>query len=133
MNLPRPLADLICLGRDLVARPREVLLNRSHHQWTGAGFIATIAVLVATGFPGFPPVALVPALVLAGPSFALDLAGTLAHGLWESERIWPDLTCECCGDDPDGGHDDAPADDPADDSGFARDVEAWLRDQTTHA
>ncbi|MFF7359946.1 hypothetical protein [Streptomyces sp. NPDC008125] len=129
--LPRPLADLICLGRDLAERPREVLLTRSHHQWMGAGFIATIAVLVATGTPGFPPVSMVPALVLAGPSWALDLAGTVAHGLWETGRIWPDAECECCGDDPDDGHDDTTPDHPADDGGLAHEVESWLRDRTT--
>ncbi|MGW2837126.1 hypothetical protein ACWCWD_04930 [Streptomyces sp. NPDC001493] len=130
-RLPRPLAVLICLGRDLVVHPRELLLNRYHHQWLAAGFIATIAALVATSFPGFPPVALVPALLLAGPSWALDLAGTVAHGLWVSGRIWQDIECQCCGDDPDDGHDDDPEPDvPVDGPSFAREVEAWLRTQT---
>ncbi|MFJ4915885.1 hypothetical protein [Streptomyces sp. NPDC088726] len=131
MSLPRPLADLICLGRDLADRPRDVLLTRSHHQWTGAGFIATIAALVAANVPGFPPMALVPALLLAGPSWALDLAGIVAHSLWATGRIWPDAECECCGDDPDDGHDDTPADDPSGDGGLAREVETWLQTRTT--
>ncbi|WP_406501944.1 hypothetical protein OHA04_37535 [Streptomyces sp. NBC_01590] len=132
-HLPRPVADLIRLWHDLTLHPREVLLNRCHHQWRGAGFIALIALLVVMGAPGFPAGALLPALLLAGPSWALDLAGTLAHGLWESGRIWQCVECECCGGDPDDGDDEAEPDDPFDDGGFARDFENWLKSQPAHA
>ncbi|MCX5158103.1 hypothetical protein OOK39_02155 [Streptomyces sp. NBC_00264] len=114
-HLPRPVADLIRIWHDLVLHPREVLLNRCHHQWRGAGFIALIAVLVVMGAPGFPAGVLLPALLLAGPSWVLDLVGTLAHGLWQSGRIWQGVECQCCGGDPDDGDDEAEPDDPADD------------------
>jgi hypothetical protein len=130
-HLPRPVADLIRLWHDLALHPREVLLNRNHHQWRGAGLIALIAVLVITGVPGFPAGALLPALLLAGPSWGLDLVGTLAHGLWQSGRIWQGVECECCGGDPDDGDDNPDPDDPAGDGGLARDIENWLREQLT--
>lgn len=131
-HLPRPIADLIRLWHDLALHPRELLLNRNHHQWRGAGFIALVALLVVTGAPGFPAGVLLPALLLAGPSWALDLAGTLAHGLWESGRIWAGVECQCCGGDPDDGDDEAEPDDP-DDGGLARDVECWLKSQPANA
>ncbi|WP_406004410.1 hypothetical protein [Streptomyces sp. NBC_00987] len=121
-HLPRPAADLICLWHDLALHPREVLLNRNHHQWRGAGFIALIALLVVAGVPGFPAGALFPALLFAGPGWVLDLVGTLAHGLWQSGRIWQGVECQCCGGDPDDG-DEVEPDDPADDGGLARDIE----------
>lgn len=130
-RLPRPIADLICLWRGLIHHPREVLLNRGHHQWRGAGFIALIAVLVAIGAPGFPAGSLVLALLIAGPSWALDLAGTLAHGLWQSGRIWKGIECQCCGGDPDDGDDDPEPDDPDGDGGLALDIENWLKTQPT--
>jgi hypothetical protein len=129
--IPRPIADLICLWRDLALHPREVLLNRNHHQWRGAGFIAVVAALVATGAPGFPASSLLPALLLAGPSWALDLAGTIAHGLWQSGRIWQDIECQCCGGDPDDGDDEPETDNPTGDGGLALDIENWLRTQPT--
>lgn len=130
-HLPRPIADLMCLWRDLAHQPREVLLNRSHHQWRGAGFIALIAVLVVAGAPGFGVWSLIPAVVLAGPSWALDLAGTLAHDLWQAGRIWQDIECQCCGGDPDDGDDEPDPDAPADDGGLALDIETWLKNQPT--
>ena len=130
-RLPRTIADLIALGRGLACYPREVLLNRGHHQWRAAGFVTLIAALVVAEVPLFPPSCLTPALLICGPSFLLDFAGTLAHGLWKSGRIWSGVACECCGDDPDDGHDDPDTDDPADGGGLARDIEAWLRNQPT--
>ncbi|MFE9855554.1 hypothetical protein [Streptomyces sp. NPDC005780] len=133
-RLPRPVADLIRLWSDLARHPRETLLNRSHHQWRAAGFIALIAALAVTGAPGFGAGSLTPALILAGPSWVLDLVGSLAHGLWESGRIWPGAECQCCGGAPDDGDDEADPDDPDDDGGLALDVETWLRNnQPTHA
>ncbi|WP_405749769.1 hypothetical protein OHA19_07985 [Streptomyces sp. NBC_00012] len=131
--ISRPVADLICLWHGLAAHPREALLTRNHHQWRGAGFIALIALLVVTGAPGFPAGVLLPALLFAGPSWALDLIGTLTHGLWESGRIWQGVECQCCGGDPDDGDDESGPDDPADDGGLARDVEDWLKNQPTNA
>lgn len=130
-HLPRPVADLICLWHGLAIHPREVLLTRNHHQWRGAGFIALVAVLVVTGTPGFPASVLAPALLFAGPSWALDLVGSVAHGLWESGRIWQGVECQCCGGDPDDGDDEPDPDDPADGGGLARDIEAWLKLQPT--
>ncbi|MFE7398827.1 hypothetical protein [Streptomyces sp. NPDC057557] len=132
-HLPRTIADLICLWHDLALHPREVLLNRNHHQWRGAGFIALIAVLVVTGVPGFPAGALFPTLLFAGPSWVLDLVGTFAHGLWQSGRIWQGVECECCGADPDDGDDEAEPDDPGDDGGLVLDVETYLKAQTANA
>ncbi|MGQ4733442.1 hypothetical protein ACUN3E_38010 [Streptomyces sp. Ju416(a)] len=132
MNLPRPVADLICLGRDIVSHPRMVLLNRGHHRWTSAGGIALVALLVATETPGFNTASLAFALVVAGPSWALDMVGALAHGLWQSGRIWSDLECQCCDDDPDDGDDDPDPDEPEDDGGLAADVEDWLKTQTAN-
>ncbi|MEU1088928.1 hypothetical protein ABZ401_19195 [Streptomyces sp. NPDC005892] len=130
-RLPRPIADLICLWRDLARHPRQVLLNRSHHQWRGAGFIALVAALVVAGVPGFGAGSLVPALLVVGPSWLLDLAGSYAHRLWETGRIWPDLDCECCGEDPDDGGDavDPPA--PDDDDWLGCELERLLRDEAT--
>ncbi|MEU1434020.1 hypothetical protein ABZ438_07965 [Streptomyces sp. NPDC005786] len=133
-HLPRPVADLIRLWCDLARRPRQVLLNRSHHQWLAAGFIALFAVPVTLGAPGFSGHSLVPIVLAASPSWLLDLAGTLAHGLWQSGRIWQDIDCQCCGGDPDAGDDEADPDDSDGDGGLALDVENWLRNnQPTHA
>lgn len=129
--LPRPLADLIALCRDLVRQPREVLLNRGHHQWRAAGLIAIASTPAWFGHRPNTMAALV-ILPLAGLSFALDVAGYLAHGLWTSGRIWKGVECQCCGDDPDDGHDDSEDADPDDGGGLALDVETWLRTQTTH-
>lgn len=131
MNLPRPIADLICLTRDLVHHPRMVLLNRGHHRWVPAGVIATAGLFVATGTPGGHHL-LAAALLVAGPAWALDVVGALAHGLWQSGRIWSDLECQCCGDDPDEDDDDPHPDQPEDDGGLAADVEDWLKTQTTN-
>ncbi|MFJ8923885.1 hypothetical protein ACIREK_30960 [Streptomyces sp. NPDC102415] len=133
-NLPRPIADLVCLWRDLIVHPREVLLNRNHHQWRGAGFIALIAVLIALPVPGFGPSSLIPAFLLAGPSWALDLAGSYAHGLWKSGRIWQDIECECCGGPDDDEDDDADPDNPTDGGGLSvsftdTDLQVWLDGQ----
>lgn len=126
MNLPRPVADLICLTRDLVHHPRMVLLNRGHHRWVPAGVIATAGLFVATDTPGGQHL-LAAALLVAGPAWALDMVGALAHGLWQSGRIWSDLVCQCCGDDPDGEDDDPDPDQPEDDGGFTAADEAWLK------
>ncbi|MDI9885929.1 hypothetical protein QMZ92_16465 [Streptomyces sp. HNM0645] len=128
--LPRPVADLLALWRGLVHHPREVVLVRCHHQWRGAGFIALIAVLVAAGVPGFPPQSLGLAIALGGPGWALDLAGTLAHGLWSSGRIWRGIECDCCGGDPGDGDDEPDPELPDDPHGIARDFETYLRNQT---
>lgn len=132
-RLPRIVADLICCWRDLIRHPREVLLNRAHHQWRGAGLIALVAVLVTFGVPGFPPAALQPAVALGGLPWALDLAGTLAHGLWVRDRIWDGVECQCCsgGPDDDGDDPEPDSDDPVGGGGIARDIETWLRTQTT--
>lgn len=136
-HLPRPIADLICLWRGLIFHPREVLLNRNHHQWRGAGFIALVAVLIVAGAPGFGVWSLTPALLFAGPSWVLDLAGYYAHGFWKSGRIWQDIECECCGGpDNDEGDDDTDPDTPAGDGGLAlsftdTDLRNWLDDQPT--
>ncbi|MFI5649940.1 hypothetical protein ACIA71_01805 [Streptomyces anulatus] len=129
MNLPRPIADLICLTRDLVHHPRMVLLNRGHHRWVPAGVIATAGLFVATNTPGGHHL-LAAALLVAGPAWALDMVGAFAHGLWQSGRIWPDLECQCCGDDPDDEDEDPDPDQPEDDGGLAADVEDWLKDIT---
>ncbi|WP_127468712.1 hypothetical protein [Streptomyces sp. B27] len=128
-RLPRPVADLICLGRDLVRHPRMVLLNRGHHRWTPAGLIAAAAIASA-GTPAGHYV-LVAATLIAGPFWALDVLGALSHGLWQAGRIWSDLECQCCGDDPDDEDDDPVPDEPEDDGGLAADVENWLKTQTT--
>ncbi|MFI7329330.1 hypothetical protein ACIBQ3_32425 [Streptomyces rubiginosohelvolus] len=125
MNLPRPVADLICLGRDIVSHPRMVLLNRGHHRWTSAGFIAAAAA-VSTVIPGGHHL-FAAAVLVAGPSWVLDVIGALAHGLWQSGRLWSDLECQCCGDGPDDEDDDTEPDEPADGGGFAADVETWLK------
>ncbi|WP_405461606.1 hypothetical protein OG786_29305 [Streptomyces sp. NBC_00101] len=135
-RLPRPIADLFCLWRDLATSPRQVLLNRSHHQWRGAGFIALVAGLVAVGVPGFAPGSLIPALLLGGPSWALDLAGSYAHDLWEDGRIWSDLECECCGSDPGDGDDEFEPPAPDDDDWLGCELERLVRHQpvsTTNA
>jgi hypothetical protein len=133
-HLPRPIADLLCLWHDLVALPREALLNRSHRQWRGAGFIALIAVAIVLDFPGVTPTFLVTAVVLAGPGWVLDLAGTLAHGLWASGRIWSDLECQLCGDGPDDGDDAVEPPAPDDDDWLGCELEAAIRKTaTTHA
>ncbi|MGW5291512.1 hypothetical protein [Streptomyces bacillaris] len=129
-RLPRPVADLICLTRDLVRHPRMVLLNRGHHRWTPAGLIAAAAV-ASVGTPVGHHV-LAAAVLVAGPFWALDMLGALAHGLWQSGRIWSDLECQCCGDDPDDPDDDPVPDEPEDDGGLAADIENWLKTQTTH-
>lgn len=128
-RLPRPIADLIALWRGLALHPREVLLTRCHHQWRGAGFIALIAVLIVARVPGFEPGSLLLALIIGGPSWILDLAGTLAHGLWQSGRIWKGVECQCCGDDPDDGDDNPVDDEPDGDGGLALDIENWLKTQ----
>ncbi|MFJ3083071.1 hypothetical protein ACIPJG_25410 [Streptomyces halstedii] len=136
-HLPRPVADLLCLWRDLAHSPREVLLNRNHHQWRSAGFIALIAVLTALPVPGFNAGLLVPAFLLAGPSWALDLVGSYAHGLWKSGRIWQDIDCECCGRPGDDGYDDEDEPDTPDgDDDLAlsftdTDLQTWLNGQPT--
>lgn len=129
-RLPRPVADLICLTRDLVRHPRMVLLNRGHHRWTPAGLIAAAAIASATTPVGHHLLAA--AVLVAGPFWALDMLGALAHGLWQSGRIWSDLECQCCGDDPDDEDDDPDPDEPEDDGGLAVDIENWLKAQTTH-
>lgn len=129
--MPRLIADLLALWRGLIGYPREVLLNRAHRQWRGAGFIALVAIFVAVGVPGFPPQSLWLAIALGGPGWTLDLAGTLAHGLWSSGRIWCGTECECCGGDP-GDEDDQPTpEEPDDPHGLARDFETYLRNQAT--
>lgn len=136
MNLPRPIADLIRLWSDLVHRPRQVLLNRCHHQWRGAGFIALLAVLVYVIAPDTPVGSLLPAFLLAGPGWVLDLVGSLAHELWEDGRIWQDIECQCCGGNPGDGDDEPAPDEPADDGGLGltdRDIENWLNGQPTNA
>ncbi|TXS12869.1 hypothetical protein EAO71_36155 [Streptomyces sp. ms191] len=130
-RLPRILADLLAFWRDIARYPREVLLNRAHHQWRAAGMVSLIAALVALDVPGFSPNSFTPAFIICGPSLLLDCAGTLAHGLWKSGRIWPGVECQCCGDDPDDGDDQPQEDAPDGGSGLARDVETWLRTQTT--
>ncbi|MDQ0792009.1 hypothetical protein [Streptomyces sp. B1I3] len=135
-RLPRPVADLVRLWHDLALHPREVLLSRNHHQWRGAGFIALVAVLVATGAPGFGVGSLLPAFLLAGPSWALDLCGYYAHGLWETGRIWQDIDCQCCDGPGDDYDDDPEPDDPTDDGGLFlsftdSDIHHWLKDEPT--
>lgn len=131
-RLPRPIADLICLWRDLVRHPRQVLLNRAHY--SGSTLAICIALLL-DGFHVHPYTAevLYTLLAVAGPSSLVALAGAVAHTLWAQGWIWSDLECECCGDDPgDDGDDDTPEpDDPDDPHGIARDAAAWLRTQTT--
>ncbi|MCX5145116.1 hypothetical protein [Streptomyces sp. NBC_00338] len=132
-HLPRPIADLVSLWSGLIHHPREVLLNRCHHQWRGAGFIALVTVLVATHAPGFGVGSLIIALLLGGPSWALDIAGSVAHDLWSAGRIWQGIDCQCCGG-PDGGDDDTDPDEPADDGGLGltdRDIQNWLDGQST--
>lgn len=124
-RLPRPIADLVCLTRDLVRHPRMVLLNRGHHRWMSAGVIAAAAV-TSTGTAAGHHI-LAAALFVAGPFWALDMIGALAHGLWQSGRIWSDLECQCCGDDPDDEDDNPDPDQPEDDGGFTADDEAWLK------
>lgn len=136
MHLPRPIADLIRLWHGLVHRPRETLLNRCHHQWRGAGAIAVVAVFIVTGAPGVGVGWLTLAVLIAGPGWALDVAGTLAHDLWEDGRIWQDIECQCCGGGPEDGDDDIDPDEPADDGGLGltdRDIENWLTNQPTNA
>lgn len=131
-RLPRPLADLIAFWRDIFRYPRELLLNRRHRQWRAAGMIALVACLIAADAPGFPPSSLTPAFLICGPSLLVDLAGALAHSLWVSGRIWQQVECQCCGDDPDDGDDQPQDDTPDGGSGLARDIETWLRTQPTH-
>ncbi|MBP2581903.1 hypothetical protein J3A78_002381 [Streptomyces sp. PvR006] len=131
-RLPRPLADAIAFWRDIFRYPRELLLNRGHRQWRAAGVIALIAGLAHLQVPGFLLGSLTPAFLVCGPTLLLDLAGTFAHGLWKSNRIWPDTDCQCCGgDDPDDGDDEPQDGTPDSGSGLARDIEAWLHTQTT--
>lgn len=131
-RLPRTIADLIRFWRDLIRHPREVILVRAHHQWRGAGFIALVALLVVAEVPGFPPASLLPAVLLGGPPWLIDLTGVLAHGLWVKDRLWANVECECCSGGPDDDEDDDPdTDDPADGGGLARDIETWLRNQPT--
>ncbi|WP_326739128.1 hypothetical protein [Streptomyces sp. NBC_01022] len=133
-RLPRSIPDIIRLWSDLAHHPRETLLNRCHHQWRGAGFIAVTAVLVASGAPGFGVSSLTFAALIAGPGWALDVAGTLAHELWEDGRIWQDIDCQCCGGNPGDGDDETDPDEPADDGGLGltdRDIETWLNGQPT--
>ncbi|MEU7032707.1 hypothetical protein ABZ958_03350 [Streptomyces sp. NPDC046237] len=130
-RLPRVIADLIRFWRDLIRHPREVILVRAHHQWRGAGFIALVAVLVVAGVPGFPSAALLPAVLLGGPSWLIDLAGALAHGLWVKDRLWATVECPCCCGGPDDEDDGPDPNDPTDGGGLARDIEAWLRNQPT--
>lgn len=135
MNLPRPVADLICLTRDLVHHPGMVLLNRGHRRWVPAGVIATAGLFVATGTPGGQHL-LAAALLVAGPAWALDMLGALAHGLWQSGRIWSDVECECCGGPDDGEDDDTDPNNPTGGGGLAlsftdTDLRNWLDDQPT--
>ncbi|MFG3488533.1 hypothetical protein [Streptomyces sp. NPDC047972] len=133
-RLPRTLADLIAFWRDIFRYPRELLLNRGHRQWRAAALIASVAALVALQVPGFTVGSLSLAFLICGPTLLIDIAGTLAHGLWVSGRLWKSTECQCCGSDPDDDGDDQPQDDTPDGgSGLARDIEAWLHNQTTHS
>lgn len=130
-RLPRPLANAIAFWRDIFRHPRELLLNRAHHQWRAAGMIALVATLVGLHSSGFPPGCLTPVLIVCGPSFLLDIAGTVAHGFWIRDRIWEGAECQCCGGGPDDGDDEPQDDTPDGGSGLARDIETWLRSQPT--
>lgn len=131
MRLPRPIADLLCLAHDLVTSPREVLLVRHHHQWTGAALIALVSApcLFTDARPAPVPAAIV--LAIGGISWALDLVGTAAHIAWRRGRIWADVTCDCCDPDDNGDDDEDPTPDgPDDPEGYSLTPadEEWLRE-----
>ncbi len=127
MPIPRPIADIAALFRDLATSPREVLLVRHHHQWIGAGYITLLQLADALGWHTSPTARAV-ILAVGGSSWALDIAGTIAHVAWQRGRIWQDITCDCC-DGPGGGWDDEAEDGPdaPDDHGLSVEDEAWLR------
>ncbi|MFE9337742.1 hypothetical protein [Streptomyces sp. NPDC007063] len=109
MRMPRPIADVFCLWRDLLQAPREVLLVRGHHQWTGPVLVAQVALLDMAGRP-LPGAVAAALLMWGGGSFLLDCLGTLAHCGWDRGRLWADRECQLCGDD--GGPGDDGSDDP---------------------
>ncbi|MDT3396154.1 hypothetical protein RKE29_05780 [Streptomyces sp. B1866] len=100
-----PLSRLFALWaarlRLLAAAPRGTLLGRGHHQWTGA---ACLAVLALPALFGRQPDTLTTAVILpaAAASWALDLAGAVAHIGWERGLLWPGVACPCCGPHHDG-------------------------------
>lgn len=109
MRIPRPFADVVALVRDMVAWPREVVLVRAHHRWTGALYLVAVSVPALFGWQPQPVFTWV-VLAIGGTSLALDLLGTVAHVAWHRGRIWQAVECPSCGDDPDDGQD--PDDDP---------------------
>jgi hypothetical protein len=126
----RMAADLGALAYDMVHHPREVLLGRHHHQWVGAAYIAAACAPAALGWWNDRTL-LIAVLLVAGPSWALDVAGHLVHIAWRRGRVWPDVACPLCGQD-DGPDDADPDEDPdaPEDDGLVADVdaiEAWLR------
>ncbi|WP_381801130.1 hypothetical protein [Streptomyces niveus] len=127
--LPRLLADYLCLWRDVVRFPRQVLLNRSHSIASMATIGGTCLVDLAIGHPCTEAVVYA-ALVVFGPPASIAFAGSIAHTLWGRGLIWADLDCELCGggpDDDDGYDDDLGPDDPDDPHGLIRDITAYLR------
>lgn len=110
-----------------VREPREVLLMRCHHQWTGAAVLAVTFGLYLVS--PFDPVSLTVLLVFGGSSWALDLVASSVHWLWRKGWLWKSIACPCCGpydDGPDDGEFDDDPDEPGDDHGLTPDDEAWL-------
>lgn len=129
-HLPLAVADYLCLWRDLIQWPRQVLLNRAHSFASIAAIGGLCAVNLLVGHPA-TVVALYVALVVFGPSAFVSVAGSVAHAMWDRGLIWSDIECEWCGDGPD---DDGPdeglgPDDPDDPHGLIREITAYLSAQ----
>ncbi|MFB8350261.1 hypothetical protein [Streptomyces niveus] len=131
-RLPRLIADYLCLWRDIIRFPRQVLLNRSHSIASLAAIGGVCAVDLSITHPVTTAVTFI-VLAVFGPSALVSVAGSVAHALWDRGLIWADIACEWCGDDPDddGPDDGLGPDDPDDPHGLIRDITDYLSEQRT--
>lgn len=131
-RLPRLIADYLCLWRDIIRFPREVLLNRSHSIASIAAIGGVCAVDLLLTHPVTTAVTFIVLPVII-PSALVSVAGSVAHALWDRGLIWADIACEWCGDDPDddGPDDGLGPDDPDDPHGLIREITDYLSEQRT--
>ncbi|WP_345624485.1 hypothetical protein [Streptomyces ziwulingensis] len=125
--MPRPVADYLAMWRDLPWAPRQVLLNRSHLRGSSLAVLAGMAADLLIAHPAAEVVAYV-LLVVLGPSSLVAVAGSVAHLLWDRERIWADLDCQFCGDGPDDGGGGGWESDGPDGGGLVREITDYLHD-----
>lgn len=93
-----------------VRQPGQWLLERAHHPMGG---IYPFAVLGAAAYFGYyrPHWSWTALVVYGAIALYVHLAGALAHGLWDRDRIWQDTICPTCDGGGGGGggwFDDAP-------------------------